>query len=50
MRPSVRGVRNLDGLPDGHSGGVRQLLWGGPLLSSRDGWGGHGGRTPPMLS
>jgi hypothetical protein len=25
-RPSVRGVRNLDGIPDGHSGGVRQRL------------------------
>jgi hypothetical protein len=46
MRQSVRGVRNLDGLPDGHSGNVRQCLRQDRSCSRMGGWGGHvGGRT-----
>jgi hypothetical protein len=50
MRQSVRGVRNLDGMPDGHSASVRQCVRGRTAPVPHGQLGGHGGRTPTMLT
>jgi hypothetical protein len=50
MRQSVRGVRNLDGMPDGHSASLRQCVRGRTAPVPHGQLGGHGGRTPTMLT
>jgi hypothetical protein len=44
------GDRNLDGMPDGRSGSVRQCLRQVRSCSPRGGRGGHADRTPTMVT